>query len=445
MRRVLVIADLHHSSPRIPRLSKYLRCHDWEATVLTPPINRPTDRFGGPPADVRDMCTLAETEGFTARDVVQSPSGGLPRRTYDGWWWWPARLVVRSIRWCWRWGSWRVLQWIWYPDKEKAWRPVATAEAARLVRERGFDVVLSSSSPVTCHLVASDVSRAFGLPWIAELRDPWTQNHNYPHGLSRRIVEAALERRTLQGATHLVTVSPTWVPLLRRIHRRVPVVAIENGFDPEAYIGESTLPERFTLTYTGRVYGGKQDPTIAIRAVRSLIDQRSVTEHDIELRFFGSVNSAVRRATERLGLEGVVRQLGPVTPEQARDKQRESHALLLLNWEDPRQRGVYPLKVFEYIGALRPIVATGGHGGDAVESLLRSVGCGWYCTTVMQTADALEALYREYRSTGSVELQVNTEARDSYGFDALAKRYVQVLNGCRRGAAERDASRGRRP
>ena len=45
------------------------------------------------------------------------------------------------------------------------------------------DVLYSTSSPVSAHLVALLVSRATGIPWVADFRDAWTKNP-MAHGLA---------------------------------------------------------------------------------------------------------------------------------------------------------------------------------------------------------------------------------------------------------------------
>jgi undecaprenyl pyrophosphate phosphatase UppP len=46
-----------------------------------------------------------------------------------------------------------------------------------------------------------------------------------------------------------------------------------------------------------------------------------------------------------------------------------------LKWEDPQERGVYSGKVFEYLAAKRPILATGGTD-DVITELLNETNAG---------------------------------------------------------------------
>ena len=48
MKRILIIANLYHASPRIPGLATYLPEFGWEATIITPSIDNAERRLGFP-------------------------------------------------------------------------------------------------------------------------------------------------------------------------------------------------------------------------------------------------------------------------------------------------------------------------------------------------------------------------------------------------------------
>jgi hypothetical protein len=66
---------------------------------------------------------------------------------------------------------------------------------------------------------------------------------------------------------------------------------------------------------------------------------------------------------------------GIVTREESIIKQRCAHILLLLNWNDPQEKGVYTGKIFDYLAAQRPILSIGRCGG-VVEDLLEQTKAG---------------------------------------------------------------------
>jgi hypothetical protein len=60
----------------------------------------------------------------------------------------------------------------------------------------------------------------------------------------------------------------------------------------------------------------------------------------------------------------------PIPYKESLKAQREADVLLLLLWTDPRERGVYTGKLFEYIGARRPILAVGSLDCVAAELIM---------------------------------------------------------------------------
>jgi len=158
-----------------------------------------------------------------------------------------------------------------YPDEQKAWLPFAVDSGHELLHKEKFDAILSSSGPVTCHLIAKELKRKHKVPWIADLRDLWTQNHYYPYGIIRKWFERRLELKTLNEADALVTVSEPLAKDLGLLHHKKLVCAIPNGFDPDE-MGSAPLTKEFTITYTGQLYQGKQDPSLLLRALAELIN-----------------------------------------------------------------------------------------------------------------------------------------------------------------------------
>ena len=61
-----------------------------------------------------------------------------------------------------------------FPDSRIGWVRMATKLGSRLHGERPYDVIISTSPPMSAHLVARNLSERHGIPWVADFRDPWT-------------------------------------------------------------------------------------------------------------------------------------------------------------------------------------------------------------------------------------------------------------------------------
>jgi len=403
---------LFYASPRIPGLAKYLPEFGWQPIILTAPLGEDPDSRFGPPNDFRKKNRVIETHGYASEKAVAS---GARKRL--GRWKPLLRFFYR-----------RYSEIVHYPDKEKGWIPFAVDAGEKLLENEAVDAIVSSYSPATCHIVARKLKEKRSIPWVADFRDLWTQNHNYPYSSLRKFFEKRLELRTLSTADALVTTSTFWAEKLKRLHGKA-AYAITNGFDPETMAkGKAHLTKRFTITYTGQIYGGRQDPAKLLAALKALISEGTVDPKNVEVRFYGTESEQLKREAERYGLSDVVRQYGVISRTAAFEKQRESQLLLLLNWEDPLEKGTYTGKIFEYLAAQRPILATGGFGRDVVEELLAETNSGIYCSAVEEIKKAVRELYLEYQTKGKVAYHGIVEKIGKYSYREMAKNFAEILD-----------------
>lgn len=417
MKKVLVISNLYHSSPRIPGLAKYLRTYGWEAILLTVPIAAEEGRFGAPPRDLRNHTRILETARYRrargrVEDVVQVGSRRL-RRTNRF-----ISMLARRLYSLYN-------EIFFFPDAERKWIPYALAEADRLLRREAIDALLSSSSPVSCHIVASRLKQRHRIPWVADFRDLWTQNHDYPYSPVRRVIERALERSTMRSADCLVTVAHPLAAQLMSLHG-TKAVNLTNGYDPEDYEKVPSPTRKFTITYTGQIYLNKQDPLKILLALKDLIAEGTIREEDVELRFFGPESKLVNHYVVQHDAASFVRQYGVCSLEEAHRRQQESQVLVLFNWEQRRQKGIYTQKIFDYLGAGRPILATGGFRGDVREDLLRETNAGRYATDTAEIKEAVLEYYSQFREHGKTAYAGNGNVV-RYSYPQLAGQLAVIL------------------
>jgi len=266
-----------------------------------------------------------------------------------------------------------------FPDEVWPWLfEYATIEA--IARQEQPAVVVSSSLPNTTHLLAARLARRLRLPWIADFRDLWTQNHVFRRLEPLYTWERLLEQRTLRYAAALVTVSEPLREQLAWLHAK-PVYVITNGFDPSDYpqpqIPPSSSPEApLQVLYTGRIYPGKRDPTPLFQALATLRQQGNIAAEDVKVLFYGHRLEVVRQLLQPFPeVEPMVELHAPVPHKEALRLQQQADVLLLLEWVDPRAKGVYTGKIFEYLGARRPILSIGYKEG-VIARLLQETGAG---------------------------------------------------------------------
>lgn len=129
--------------------------------------------------------------------------------------------------------------------------------AARLIKERRLEAIFVSMSPFTDAAFAARLSAHCGIPWIADLRDPWALDEFQVYR-TRWHRHAALRqmRAALQSASLIVMNTPDAAQAICKTFPEFAegrVISITNGYDAEDFASAPDEPnnERFTIVHTG--------------------------------------------------------------------------------------------------------------------------------------------------------------------------------------------------
>ncbi len=428
-RRVLVVSffyppDAAVGGRRVSKFVEYLPQFGWAATVLTaltvPGAPPPTD--GEPPVYATRFVSPWKRGLRHRRSAGSAPAGAPPLRERLG------RGAVtgrayRALRHVLPMSSVRM------PDATLGWVPFAVAEGQRLLKDGGFDAILSSAGPPSSHIVAARLQRYSGLPWIADYRDLWSENHWDTRVAAFQRVERWLERRVLRRARGLTTVSPTLVHRLGELHGK-PVELIYNGFDPRDYPPSKRPGQTFVLTYVGSLYWPRQNPEPLFAALARLAARPDLVldldQVAFQVQFLGTPPGVVEPLAQRHRVARWVSRIEPVPHRESLARQMASTALLYLGWHDPAE-GYLTAKIFEYLGARRPILAVGPKGG-VVSELLRTCGIPDLTDDPEKIATTLEGWVREFARTGKVSVEQNDDAVSHYTRRAQTERLARLLD-----------------
>lgn len=287
------------------------------------------------------------------------------------------------------------------PDNRVGWMPWAYAGCIHLCRDWRPDLIFASGPPFTAHVAAALASNRLRIPWVAELRDRWADDPYDPPPPWRLAVDQGLERRVLGSARALVTVSEPWAEFYRRKYDK-PVATIYNGYEPAEFDFAASEGSPGTATpliigYTGGIYPGKRDPTPVFEALRLLGKEGE----SIRVIFRGSDPAAVLPLAERVGVAHVVEALPPIPYRQSLEFQRQADVLLLMQWNDPREQGSCPGKLFEYIASLRPVLVLGLDDGVPA-TIVRLRQAGFCSNDAAEIAGQLRVWLRQKQELGHV-------------------------------------------
>jgi len=309
-----------------------------------------------------------------------------------------------------------------------AWYKPGLRKGIELIKEYHIDLIFSSYGPSTSHLIASSLQNRTRLPWIAEFRDAWSFNANVLKIEPLRFSEMLWEKCVIKNAIKLVSVSEPIAHELEKIHSK-KVSIITNGFDEVDY--QDSIPQLpiFTITYTGSIYPKKQNPSSLFKAIAELKNEGILPSNGFEVRYFGRNVASLYSIVEKYNLAQIVKIHGFVSFKESIRRQKESTVLLLLTWNDLESKGVYTAKVFEYLGAYRPILAI-GLKGDVIEELLSRTSTGIFASTADEIKSVLITWFSEFSKNGKIVSHFKPKSTiiKQYTRERQAKRLADLFN-----------------
>lgn len=404
---ILLVAQLSPPSTlvaarRVAGLSRYLSRLGYRITVLTSAVSGEGE-IDGAAAVVRTPDLIATRLNWRRKHF--DALGGRAAATYN-----------RASR----------LESVFVPDiAAVSWLPFARRRALALHRQDGFDCVITTSPPQSAHLVGAALRRR-GVPWIAELRDGWTfepPRASWPLGIQRR-ADRALEDFVLRRASAAVAVTAPIVEDLRARYP-IPVRLITNGFDPEDSPAGGSDPlvdrERFSLVHTGRMAIARSTPAPLLEAVRLLQSTAPDLAARLEIIFAGPLSADEAESLGRSDVAGTVRTVGALQRPRALELQREADALLVIT-EGSTRRSVATGKLFEYLGAGRPILVLGEETEAA--RIVADAGAGFATAAddPEKIAAALTRLLDDEQAGGA-----DRKAIERYAYPKLAEDYAGLI------------------
>ncbi len=310
---------------------------------------------------------------------------------------------------------------LFYPvENSWSWRFSAERRGRALARQQAFDLIYSTGGAVAAHLAAQRLQQELGIPWLAEVHDPFVHPGTVP--TSRR-------QRFLAGVETLIC-----------RHAHVAIWFTQQALDsarrrnPELGARGHVMLPGVDSPFTGLMPVYSPGPRLVMGHFGSLSATRTLkplmhawhwleqhephVSRDLELHIFGgTLDDTSAQLAQQWGLLDRIRPFGrletdPATGESGRSqvlrRMRQCGVLLLVHGEDAICEEYIPSKVYEYLWMQRPILAT-VHDNPQMAEILRGQG-HWVAQSSLreggselaapEMARHLKALWGLWRETG---------------------------------------------
>ncbi len=377
---------------------------------------------------IPDAVTVERTGSIEPVRLVKRLLGMKSRKTDDR-----HRDAQSDGRPMWRGASWvrLVERQMLFPDRRIGWFPFAVARATALHRRHRIDVIYSTSTSVTSHLVAYALNRLHGIPWVADFQDPWVEDLAGPiyQRIGRRV-----ERVILRNADRITFTTEPLRAVFQEHHPSIPMhklVSIPMGFHPEAF--EGIKPQRlakFTITHFGALYADRS-PRSFLEALAECTRQRPDVAQNLEVVFLGNFDAQMLGVTETLisrqNMTKIVRLAGIVPYRVGLQHLMSSDVLLLITAPGKSGQTLVPSKVYEYLAAAKPILALAPEG--AVAQIVREANAGPVIdlNDVRGIAAAILTLYDRWRE-GRLAYPVSRDVTNRFTWRLLAGQLASILD-----------------
>lgn len=292
------------------------------------------------------------------------------------------------------------------------------------------DVVLASGPPFFTFVAALLVARHFGVPFVLDYRDEWTEcpfDFVVKDGHDR-----AWERRCLRKADAVLFTTASHV---RHQLAKFPELdaarthLLPNGWEPDDFadhvheppVTQSPASTAVRVAYIGNMPGHKSPQDFLASLHQLLIDEPELVTR-IHVQFVGRRAGSSDRALHSFEFPTAIEVIDHVGKREANRRMQESDILLLIS--RPGTERYLNAKLFDYVAARRPVLAFGTPGESS--AVIERLGVGVFCAPGSGAAlrDSLERLRRMDMSRSEERLANWLHAHRR---DVLASRAFEII------------------
>jgi glycosyltransferase involved in cell wall biosynthesis len=229
---------------------------------------------------------------------------------------------------------------------------------------KNCDIIISSCPPWPVHLAGMIASIRFKKKWIADYRDQFSGNHIFPGNKFTRYIENKIEKKMLSYASALTVISVPMQIYYEKFHPQVN--CIENGYDHEDFENNTNLNcdsnssiHKKYIRYFGSI-SKYRVPKTFFNALESLSEEY---RSQIIIEFYGETAAAEEEINKNFpNLKNQIFFNGLIPYHQAIKLMLKSDALLIqeasaISNASLSAQGTMTTKLYEYLGAKKPIIA----------------------------------------------------------------------------------------
>ena len=314
------------------------------------------------------------------------------------------------------------------PDARVGWKPYAIKQASEIIGSQKIDAIITTGPPHSTHLIGQALKSKFNLPWIADFRDPWTEifNNQYlPFTEASKIKDKKMEASVLKDCDAAVVIGEGMKTVFPASYTSKMQV-ITNGYD-EGDFDRSLRPQtdKFRMRYVGNLFSNQNIASLWT-AIAELRKENIDFAKDFELELIGKVDSAISDSISASGLDICTKYVSFIPHQDAIARMQTASLLLSVIPDVANNKLIITGKIFEYMGAGRPIFLIGPTDCDAaiVVADANSGSIHGY-QDKEKMKDSLLHYYQQYKAGDKAEISKDI---GTYSRKNLTAKLAELLN-----------------
>jgi len=318
------------------------------------------------------------------------------------------------------------------PDIYITWIPQTLIKSLRLIKKNNIKMIYVSGGPFSAAIIGALIRKITGIPLIVDFRDPWTLDPDpslaYPTRFHMAF-DKFLEEFVVTTADYIVTATQSisseytnCYPFLKNKIKSIP-----NGFDLNDFYKDLDLFSKFTITYTGAIYGSGSRPYRSFfQALHGAISSNSIDPKSIQVFFVGENSRRFIDDINVYHLQNIVIPMNRISQKEALKYTQASHVLLVIELTN-----AVTTKVYEYLATGHTILAIVSNG-ELLE-LIKSYSSNSYVVVSEDDEYIKKIIIKLYQMWKQDKLISNNPAilgkfRDLYNREKLTNDLADIFN-----------------
>ena len=259
------------------------------------------------------------------------------------------------------------------PDPRIFWVRPSVKFLTDFLRDNEISTVVTTGPPHSMHLIGLRLkNKNPSLTWVADFRDPWSEwglLDSLQVGAMARKIHRKLEKKVLQRADNVITITPFYVRRFEALSQR-KVALLTNGYDEDDFKSISIQRNnKFMIRHAG-IINEKCDPKPFMQAVLHLLKTNTTLKAKLRIDFVGEVHQQFKEfVLSNQDLSSITSFTASVPHQELISLYGSSSLLLLVLTGYKDAEGYMPGKLFEYLATGLPILGIGPAKGDASKLL----------------------------------------------------------------------------